>query len=562
MSEQIIVVGLDGATFDLILPWVQEGLLPNMARMLREGAAGTLLSTVPPMTAQAWTTFMTGKNMGKHGVVDFVMRRPEGYGLQMVNAASRRSETLWGYLSGLGMQVGVLNMPMTYPPEPVNGFLVSGMDTPSDESCFTYPPELQEELQARFPGYTIETRSFPLVYGPRQDRGRLLQELIHSEEERYQVGQFLRSRFPCDLFVVVFRSTDLAQHWFWKSMDPAHPHRQPGDEQYTQAILQVYQHVDQLIGRYMAEKKTLVVLSDHGSGPVGDRVVYLNTWLRDQGWLSFQSTHLQRFRGQFLIKGVWKMWRRVRSTAPPWLRKLLLGRFSGMRRQLPSLFALSDIDWSRTRAYSVEVRGTIWINLKGREPEGIVESGAEYEALRDEIAQQLLELRDPVTSSPLVAQVYRREELYHGPYLDLVPDLLVVWVSEPYSPLTLHGSLSRRKRPVEVLDANQLARLTRPNGSHRLNGVCTLWGEHVAHGARIEQARLQDVASTILYRMGVPIPSDMDGRVLSEAFDPGYVAHNPVQYVEGALDVAGERRGYGADEEKQVLDRLSDLGYI
>jgi predicted AlkP superfamily phosphohydrolase/phosphomutase len=562
MSEQIIVVGLDGATLDLILPWVQAGRLPNMARIMREGAAGTLSSTLPPMSASAWTTFVTGKNMARHGVVDFFKRRPGSYSLQILNAASLRSGTLWGYLSSLGRQVGVLNVPMSYPPEPVNGFLVSGMDTPSVQNRFTHPPELQDELLERFPGYTIETRAFPLMYGPRRNPPRLVEELIRSEEERYQVGQFLRSRFSCDLFMVVFRSIDTAQHWFWKSMDPAHPHRQPGDERYAQAILQVYQHVDQLIGRYMAEKKTLVLLSDHGFGPVGDRVVYLNTWLRDQGWLSFQSTHLQRFRGQFLIKGVWKMWRRMRSTAPPWLRKLLLGRFSGVRRQLPSLFALSDIDWSRTRAYSIEVRGMVWINLKGREPEGIVEPGAEYETLRDEIAQRLLELRDPVTGSPLVARVYKREELYDGPFLDLVPDLLVVWASEPYSPLTLHGSLSRRRQPVEVLDADQLARFTRPNGSHRLNGVCMLWGEHVVPGTRIEQANLEDLAPTILYLMGIPIPSDMDGRVLDEAIDPRHGARHPVQYSDDGLDVTDEQDGYGADEEKQVLDRLSSLGYI
>jgi len=562
MSEKIIVVGLDGATFDLIHPWVQEGRLPNMARILREGAAGPLLSTVPPMTAPAWTTFMTGKNVGKHGIVDFIMRQPGSYALQIVNASNRHSRTFWAYLSSLSKRVGVLNMPMTYPPEPVNGFLISGMDTPSIQSRFTHPPELQEELLERFPDYTIETRSFPLMYGPRQDPARLVKELIRSEEKRYEVGQFLRSRFPCDLFVILFRSTDLVQHWFWKNLDPNHPHRQPGDEQFSQAILQVYQHMDQLLGRYMSEVKTLIVLSDHGAGPVGDRVVYLNTWLRDQGWLSFQSNRLQRFRSQFLTKELWRMWVWIRSTVPRRPREWLLGRFSEVRRQLPSLFVLSDIDWDRTRAYSLEVRGTIWINLKGREPKGIVSPGAEYEALRDEIAQRLLGMRDPLTDEPLVARVYKREELYHGPFLNLIPDLLVVWASEPYMPLTLHGTLSQRKYPVEILDKRQLAQLTRPNASHKLNGICMLWGENITPGAHIEGARLQDIAPTILYLMDVPIPSDMDGRVLSEVIDSQYRARHPVQYLENVLDMAGRQSGYEMSEEKQVLDRLSDLGYI
>ena len=257
------------------------------------------------------------------------------------------------------------------------------------------------------------------------------------------------------------------------------------------------------------------------------------------------------------------MWKRVRGGAPDWLRRLLLRRLSRVRHALPSLFVLSDIDWNRTCAYAMEVRGTIWINLRGREPKGTVAPGAEYEALRTEIARRLLDLRDPVTGTPLVDQVYKREELYHGPYLDLAPDLLVVWASEPYSPFCLHGSLSQRERPIEALDAEQLNLLTRPNGSHRLNGMCMLWGEHIVPGARLECARLEDLFPTILHLMGVAIPADVDGRVLREAIDPQYLAPHRVEYRDGPLDASLGRDGaYEAGEEKEVLERLRGLGYI
>jgi len=556
MTERVIVIGLDGATFDLILPWAAEGKLPNIARTLREGAYGILRSTVPPMTAPAWTTFMTGRNVGKHGIADFLLREPESYNFRVVNASHRKTSTLWGYLSNLGKRVGVLNVPMTYPPEPVNGFLVAGMDTPSPQSPFTYPPTLREEILSRFPGYTIEVRAFPLLFGHRRDPTRLVRELIRSEQERYRLGQFLRDRCPCDLFTVVFRSTDLVQHWFWKSMDPHHPHYEKGDGQYADAILEVYQHVDRLIGHYLLEGSTLVIVSDHGAGPIGDRVVHLNTWLRDQGWLSFKP-----HRGRTLQKGLWKAWKYVRGSTPPVLRKVLLRRFLRVRQRIPSFFALSDIDWSRTLVYSLEVRGTIWINLKGREPKGIVSPGTEYESLRDEVAKRLLELRDPVTGEPLVAKVYKREDLYQGPYLDLIPDLLPVWAGNPYAPMLLHGSFSRRDKAIEILTAEELAQLGRPNAGHRLNGICIFWGKGIRPGAHIEGARLQDVMPTILHLMGLPIPKDVDGRVLGEALLPS--AGEPLpSHSEASIAHESASGGYNEQEEKEMLDRLSDLGYI
>lgn len=560
MPEEIVVVGLDGATLDLIQPWVDDGLLPNMARLLQEGSWGSLRSVIPPMSSAAWTTFMTGRNMAKHGIVDFLVRKPDSYELQILNATHRRSPTVWTYLSDLGKRVGVLNVPMTYPPERVEGFVVSGMDAPSTESKFAHPPELREKLLAEFPDYVIEPRTFHLLHGPQRDPEKLIDLLIHYEEERYAVGQFLRSQVPVDLFTIVLRYTDLVQHWFWKSMDPDHPHRQPGDEAYDQAILRIYQHADQLLGRYMSETKTLIVLSDHGAGPVGDRVVYLNTWLRDQGWLSFKQSGGDR--GKWVVKWAWQLWRRLRGAAPRWLREFLIRRFSGVRKQLPSLFALSDIDWGRTQAYSVEVRGMVWINLKGREPGGTVSPGEEYETLREEIAERLLSLRDPITGKPLIRSVYKREELYAGPLLDMVPDLLVEWETEPHSPLLLHGALSRRQRPVELLDRDALARLTRPNGTHRLDGACILWGEHITPEGRLENAGLVDLAPTMLYLMGLPIPEDMDGRVLMEAIDASFAADHPLQKVRSDDRLLEAVEGYAEDEEKDVMDRLSDLGYI
>jgi predicted AlkP superfamily phosphohydrolase/phosphomutase len=143
---RVLIVGLDGATFDLMLPWIEEGCLPNLARILRSGSKSPLESTIPPITPCAWSSFMTGKNPGKHGLFDFI--EPHGeHGFRFTNASFRDGETLWGCLSRHGRRVGVVNVPMTFPPEPVNGFLISGLDTPHELSPFMYPVEIRSDLK-------------------------------------------------------------------------------------------------------------------------------------------------------------------------------------------------------------------------------------------------------------------------------------------------------------------------------------------------------------------------------------------------------------------------------
>src|SRR5262245_28562633 len=152
-SRPVLVIGLDGATFDLMLPWIATGHLPTLGGLLRDGAWSRLRSTIPPITPCAWSSFMTGKNPGKHGLFDFVEPTANGRGMSFTNASSRRGETLWGYLSRLGLKVGVLNVPMTYPPEPLNGYQISGLDTPNERSRFTHPEALRQELETGAAGW-------------------------------------------------------------------------------------------------------------------------------------------------------------------------------------------------------------------------------------------------------------------------------------------------------------------------------------------------------------------------------------------------------------------------
>jgi Type I phosphodiesterase / nucleotide pyrophosphatase len=157
--DRLLIIGLDGATFDVITPWAQEGKLPNLRKLLENGAHGALKSTIPPMSPPAWTSFMTGKNPGKHGVFDFTARKPYSYDIEFVNARWRRAETIWKIMSEEGKRICVLGVPFTYPPEAVNGVMISGIDTPAtggiaDATAF-HPKALYHEIAANLGGYLI-----------------------------------------------------------------------------------------------------------------------------------------------------------------------------------------------------------------------------------------------------------------------------------------------------------------------------------------------------------------------------------------------------------------------
>lgn len=554
-ANKVLVVGLDGATLDLVRPWVEAGQLPHLARLMSEGAYGQLRSTLPPITAPAWTSFMTGKNIGKHGLVDFIMRKPGTQELLIVNAKSRDGEPLWKILSASGKKVGVVNVPMTYPPEEVNGFLVSGMDTPTLDKGFTYPLRLKTELLNRVPNYRIEAGGHNLIRGRRRDYPGFISEMLNTEEARFAATHYLMDKHPWDFFMVVFRATDRAQHWFWKHLDPLHPRREPGDEKYAEAILQAYQQADRFLGHFMSrlgDDTVLLVMSDHGAAPAGERVIYLNTWLRDQGFLAYRD-------GTSLApQGVaWRLWTSLKRNLPSGTKKWLRDVFPRLERKLPSLFVFSEIDWTRTKAFAIEPREAIWINLAGRELQGAVQPG-EYDKIRQEISEQLLAWRDPETGLPVVERVYRREELYSGPHLERVPDLLPVLARHKYRYQSArHGP---GPRGPAIADWRSLGEqgMSRANGVHDLDGLFLFWGNGIRAG-EIQGAQILDLAPTILHLMGEAVPADMDGEVLDE------ILENPLPVVKRAAMVGQkdlDQKTYSEEESQEVQERLRGLGYL
>lgn len=566
MSEQpgahrVFVIGLDGATFALLRPWLENGELPCLSRLYREGVSGVLNSVIPPLSPEAWSTFMTGKHPGYHGVMNFVTLRPGSYEISFNTGANVQQRTLWRMLSDSGRSVGVVGVPMTYPPEPVKGYLVSGLETPSLGSQFTYPAELQEELRRAVGGYDLHG-DFLGRTSPEGYLARILQQL----DNQTQACCYLLRRYPADFSMVVIGATDRAQHCFWKFSDPRHPNFDPrAPEVLRSALKQVYLRVDAAV-RYLLscvpDPKTVVIMSDHGFAP-GHRLVHLNCWLERQGYLASARNSDARFT---LAQRVWQETGRY---APRWLKDWLKDAFPALRQQVQSFLMLSRVDWSRTRAFSLNNQhGYIYLHRKDRFPLGLVEPGPEAAALEAAIASDLEQLVDEETGERVVDRIYRVADLHPGPAAAHLPDLLVLWREGYLARAEVHEQIGRQC-PEKVIDSNLLfgdiGRFLslEQSGVHAPDGILIAHGPALDGRATLEGANIADLAPTLLHLLGEPVPQDMSGRVLTELFSPAFLAANPLRYTDGSgpREVAPQSP-YTAQEQRQAEQHLRELGYL
>ncbi len=567
-APELMVIGIDSATFDLIGPWMEAGELPNLARLMKEGVHGELTSTTPPISPPAWTSFMTGKNPRKHGIFGFFEPLPNSYTVRHTNGGSRRAKTIWKILSESGRRVGIINVPMTYPPEEVAGYLIAGMDTPDERSKFIHPPALQEELAREFG--KIET----IVYHFRQKLGSSYRSAHRAyklwerlEERRAKVCAYLMQRHPTDLVMVHFFAVDQIQHYFWHYMDRTHPLHDPkGAPILGGVIKEIYRTIDGLVGELLArvpQESSVIVLSDHGAGPLSNRRIFVNNFLASLNLLKFKDSERPAPRAStaayLSLKRADAFLKRV---LPSRLKTLLTWAFPEARDRFESYIATGQIDWSATKAYSNEKFGpSIWINMKGLRPNGIVEPGTEYEELLDFITRKLYEIKDPETGRQMITRVHRKEEIYSGPYLGNAPDLLIdEWVDLAFHPGVDAGNY--RGKPIVICEKPTRNSVGKKTGSHRYDGILLLKGEPFKAAQTLAGAQIVDLAPTILHLMGVPVPEDMDGKVLTEALTDEFLARHPVAYRKADDGFSASERVYSDEDGRKVEERLRSLGYL
>lgn len=551
MKRRIFVFGMDGATFDVMEPMMARGELPHLSALMQRGSHGPLMSCTPDLSPPAWTSFMTGKHPGKHGILDFFTNAPRSYEIILLNASHRRGQPVWNLLSQVDKRVCVLNVPCTFPPDRVNGVMISGLDTPDIDSPFIHPPAFRQELFDKVGDYLLEKPERNL---PDNALKHYLSEIRAVNDNRFNVTRYLLKKEEWDLFVIVFETTDRMQHAFWRFRDPRHPgYSVAGNRKFGTVVEDAYRELDSQIGALLPllpEGSTVLIMSDHGFGPLykGARVAF---WLERQDILAYERQNGREPPPGMLLK------QQIKNMLPKSLKR-------GLRKLLPlppvdlqdEMPKLDNLDFARTRAFPMGAGGHLVINVRGRQPQGIVEPGAEYEALRDELIRRILEWRDPENGQAVVIRAQRREEVYDT-FQENTPDIILTWQPGYFS----IGEGEMAQLGIRA-DKESLFSPHRWSGNHLPNGIFILAGPDVKAGQRLMDAQITDIAPTIMALMEQGVPDDMDGKVLTAALEEEFLAaHPPVRVAPSA--VADELKpSYSDEDQKKVAERLRGLGYL
>ncbi|MCX8035642.1 MAG: alkaline phosphatase family protein [Candidatus Sumerlaeia bacterium] len=579
-QRRLLVIGIDGGTFDLLDPLMRRGVMPNLAAVVARGFRATLRSTIPPNSAAAWATFVTGKNPGRHGVLRFQATRPTAEAgrefrpgaYTLLSSESIAGPRIWDILGHAGRRVAVINVPMTYPPRPLNGVMITGLLTPPEARDFTWPPELADSL----PGYQIEQPLAAMGFSAEADRELVRASLDILRIQGETALRLLRQE-PWDFFFVCFTGTDRLQHRLWGYLEelmeerkgdtgkkqnrsdlsdssdlsdwsPLHdPSDLPDSKYFLRRLEHYYRLLDEAIGRLLAAAGGTVnclILSDHGFGPAPERAVYRRVLARYLGLEAGEGV------GGFHSVRAWLERRGILDGDR--LRRLLAG--TPLRRLLSRLsrFAVRKEHeaWRSSRAYLVVLHkyiGGVGINLPPDSPD--------YAPLCQSLIERLKAVCDPDTGDPIVTEVWRREEIYRGPRVPVCPDIIFR--------LDLRYGLSHGDSPGGRLVQ---PKTFRSRGIHRDEGILLAAGPDIVHGVGGKAPAIADVTATALYLLDAAIPSDMDGTVVADAISPAYRAEHPVR-IEPASeepvspDMAGARWRSARDEDA-VAEQLRDLGYL
>ncbi len=457
---KVAVIGLDCAAPALVFDRFR-GDLPNLASLMEQGCWGRLLSSNPPITVPAWACMMSSRDPGQLGIYGFRNRKDHSYdGYAIANAAALGEEAIWHELGRSGRQVIVLGVPPSYPPRPLNGVQVGCFLTPSTRMTFTHPPEVGPELERVTGGYVVDVEGF------RTDDKEALLGRVHEKTRKHFAAakHLLRSR-PWDFFMMVEMGVDRIHHGFWKSMDPSHAKYERGNP-FEHAIRDYYRVCDREVGEVLAllpQDTAVLVVSDHGAKKL-DGGICINEWLIREGFLALESDPVG-----------------------------------------PTPIAKARIDWSRTRAWGDGgYYGRLFMNVKGREPRGVVEP-SEYETVRSDLVRRIEGIADPQGRN-IGSEAHRPEEIYRE-CRGVPPDLLVYF-----------GDLDWRSiGSVGMGGIHTFENDTGPDdANHDWHGIFIMKPPAGRTGPRgqLEGLRLYDVAPTILDLFGMPRDPGMIGRSL------------------------------------------------
>lgn len=532
------MLGLDGITSSVLAPAFEAGVMPRLRRLLDNGVSGVLTSTVPPFTPPGWTSIFTGVNPGKHGIFGFTLGNAQRRG-GLVRLDRVASPAIWNAANAQGVEMGLFNIPMTYPPPPIKGWAVSGMMTPEDGGKvppnFTHPNDLVRHIVERTVGYEIDIevnyekdwRSTDIIERLSRNLTTKRRTLSYLLEERGEVG----------IMFAVLEAPDRLMHVHYKYIDPRYEHFfRPEAEAIRARAWRFFDEMDEVIGdllEWAGPEAFVITMSDHGFQGK-DKSVNVNLALMQWGLLGVSGL------GKIAASsGPRRMARRIKKVIP----KQAYQRAKAMAHV---------IDWSSTKAFSApKPQQGIYVNLSGREPYGIVPE-SEYEAVRDEVIERFSAWTDPDDGRPVVDEVHRREDVMNGPEAGGAPDLFPVCRQYSYE---LSDGLYSASTLTDYRDL--------PLGYHHMDGVFGIAGPGVKASTN-GRASVYDIAPTVLYLAGLDVPPT-DGRVLAEHIPRQMLDMRPIEVINRDLPLAGEgieSSPYTAEDEARIEESLRNLGYL
>ena len=539
MASKVFIIGIDGGTWDILTPAMEQGYMPHLKAMTACGCHGNLRATTPPKTPAAWSSFQTGLNPGAIGIFDFACWDKTQKKACYVSANSL-PKTIWEIAGDTGRKVCVINVPMTYPPKEINGCMVTGILTPSLESDFTRPKELKGQLLNAVPDYHIFNLKNIRQNKPHKDPKAFIRQMAAIINNRAKAAEFMINKQPFDLVMVHFQATDVIQHVMWGYMCNDHPYFDAGlrdyiFENFYRLLDEKIHHLQQTFKQKKPDPNVTFIISDHGFQSHYKRF-NLGNWLVRQGWLKINNEEI-RFAAarNFLDK-----------TNMLGLRKLVIKSKSGRKLDRYIKQPNFSFDWPQSTVYSFSRGNDGFIYLLGTDEN--LRKQTEKQ-LRDKLSQ----ITDTENNNRIVEKIYSADEIYRGSKMHLMPDIIV----KPIPGYTFTGDYSHSSRELFTV-------VTKENdfhiGTHHSDGILIADGENIKKQSAITNARLLDMAPTILTCLGLSIPSQMDGSVLQEMFDktvqPEYKNETEAPSSET------KPHSYSDGDVNRIEKRLRDLGYL
>jgi len=533
MSIRTLLIGLDGATFSVLDPLMDQGVMPFLKSFFAEGARAGLRTIVPPLTPPAWTSLMTGRTPGQHGVFDFFrMDSPSSRHIRFFNSNDVQCETIWTLASAAGLRTTTINYPAMFPPPHISGYVVPGWVPWKQLRLACWPEGLFDKLKT-IPGFNQRELAMDIKLEEKAtegisdhaELGPWIELHARREQNLFHVLKHLTQEDPSELTAVLFDGVDKLQHLGWRYLRPEDdkPLTEDWEFEIRKLCLNYFRCVDNLLKQMCdlaGPEATVVIASDHGFGPTYD-VLHINTWLERNGYLA------------------WSDAAQSRDTQ---------GALLGVGQVAKHTYLM---DWNRTKAFATTPtsNGIYVVKSDGTTP-GV--TAGELPGFLKKLSDDLRTIPSLHDGQPLVSEVYTRDEVFQGPHYDAAPDLTLI--------LRDGGLVSILPSPETVSQRPSVC------GSHRPVGVFGARGPAIRKGFEADQLSILDVAPTVLYSLGLPVPVELQGRVPEQIYRVDFLKAHPVCKAAGTVGTGVQASNAPVpgevEDEETVLERLRELGYI